>query len=123
MSCLAECTNPEDFPLAVLVQQGRLRRVKGEKKIADPCKSSPQGRPNPPPSCGNDEKGSVFTVEMLQRLPWAKVLATGPEGPLHIRHQLFSMICQYNVSMLARGNYENKRHYQNPNHLRQDKRY
>ena len=60
---------------------------------------------------------------MLQRIPWVKVFAAGPEDPLNDRHKFFRMICLVQFSMRAHVIYDIKRHNPSPNHLRQDQRY
>ena len=59
---------------------------------------------------------------MLQRVSWAKLIATGPENPLHNQHNVFCMICGVIVSMRARGFYQKRRLYQYANGLRQYRR-
>ena len=118
---VGETIDLEDIPLALLVQREKHKKKKGQKKVADPCKLFGKIKPNPFPRC--DSGSWVFTEEMLQRFPWAKLFAMGLEDPLHSRHKFFCMICCVHVSMRARGVYEIKRHYQSANHLRQDQRY
>ena len=64
----------------------------------------------------------MFSKEMLQRVPWAKVFATWPEDPFHIWHKFSCMICRVNVSMRGGGIAEIKRQNQSLNDLRQDQR-
>ena len=73
---------------------------------------SREGRPNPILPSGSDGGGYVFTDEMLEIAPFAKIFATGPENPLKNRHCIYCMICRRNVSMKSRGLYELKRHFQ-----------
>ena len=102
-----------------------LKEIKTElvKKANNPFRWSRKGRPNPPPKCGEESGGYVFTEEMLALAPFAKVFATGPEDPLKNRHCLFYMLCKKNISMKSRGLYELKRHYQRDCHLRIDQRF
>ena len=83
---------------------------------------SREGRPNPISPSGSDGGGYVFTEEMLEIAPFAKIFATGPENPLKNRHCFYCMICRRNVSMKSRGLYELKRHFQREHHLRADQR-
>ena len=66
-------------------------------------KWSREGRPNQISASGSDGGGYVFTDEMLEIAPFAKVFATGPENPLKNRHCFFCMICRRNVSMKSRA--------------------
>ena len=84
---------------------------------------SREGRPNPISPSGSDGDGYVFTEEMLEIAPFAKIFATGPENPLKNRHCFYCMICRRNVSMKSRGLYELKRHFQREHHLRADQRF
>ena len=77
----------EDVPLAVLADHKRVRRVRRKKKTAEIFKMSREGRSNPFPKNSFDEGGWIFREEMMQQVPWVKVVATGPEHPLHNRHQ------------------------------------
>jgi len=86
-------------------------------------KWSREGRPNPISPSGSDGGGYVFTEEMLEVAPFAKIFATGPENPLKNRHCFYCMICRRNVSMKSRGLYELKRHFQREHHLRADQRF
>ena len=86
-------------------------------------KWSREGRPNPIAPSGSDGGGYVFTEEMLELAPFAKVFATGPENPLKNRHCFYCMLCRRNVSMRSRGLYELKRHFQREHHLRADQRF
>ena len=52
------------------------------KKKARSCKWSREGCLNPLLPSGDDKGGYVFTEEMLELAPFAKVFATGPEYPL-----------------------------------------
>ena len=84
---------------------------------------SREGRPNPIWPSGSDGGGYVFTEEMLEVAPFAKIFATGPENWLKNRHCFYCMLCRRNVSMKSRGLYELKRHYQREHHLRADQRF
>ena len=86
-------------------------------------KWSREGRPNPISLSGSDGGGYVFTEEMLELAPFAKIFATGPEGPLKNRHCFYCMLCRRDVSMRSRGLYELKRHFQREHHLRADQRF
>ena len=84
---------------------------------------SREGRPNPISPSGLDGGGYVFTEEMLEIAPFAKIFAIGPENPLKNRHCFYCMICRRNVSMKAQGLYELKRHFQQEHRLRADQRF
>ena len=84
---------------------------------------SREGRPNPILPSGWDGGGDVFTEEMLEIAPFAKIFATGLENPLKNRHCFYCMICRRNVSRKSRGLYELKRHFQREHHLRADQRF
>ena len=84
---------------------------------------SREGRPNPISPNGSDGGGYVFTEEMLEVAPFAKIFVTGPENPLKSRHCFYCMLCRRNVSMKSRGLYELKRHFQREHHLRADQRF
>ena len=84
---------------------------------------SREGRPNPVLPSGSDGDGYVFTKEMLEVAPFAKIFVTGPKNPLKNRHGFYCMICRRNVSMKSRGFYELKRHFQRGHHLRADQRF
>ena len=53
---------------------------------------SREGRPNPISPSGSDGGGYVFTEEMLEIAPFAKIFATGPENLLKNRHCFYCMI-------------------------------
>ena len=93
------------------------------RKKCELYKWSREGRPNPISPSGSDGGGYVFTEEMLELAPFAKVFATGPENPLKNRHCFYCMLCRRNVSMRSRGLYELKRHFQREHHLRADQRF
>ena len=84
---------------------------------------SREGRSNPILPSGLDGGGYVFTEEMLEIAPFAKIFATGPENPLKNRHCFYCMICRRNVSMKSRGLHELKRNFQREHHLRADQRF
>ena len=69
---------------------------------------SREGRPNPISPSGSDGGGYVFTEEMLEIAPFAKIFATGPKNPLKNRHCFYCMVFRRNVSMKSRGLYELK---------------
>ena len=75
------------------------------KKKGELYRWSREGRPNPISPSGSDGGGYVFTEEMLEIAPFAKIFATGPENPLKNRHCFYCMICRRNVSMKSRGLY------------------
>ena len=79
--------------------------------------------PNPISPSWSDGGGYVFTEEMLEVAPFAKIFATGPENPLKKRHCFYCMLCRRNASMKSRGLYELKRHFQREQHLRADQRF
>ena len=61
-----------------------LQQIKSsqKKKKSGSCKWSRVGPWNPLLPSGDDKGGYVFTEEMLELAPFAKVFATGPEDPL-----------------------------------------
>ena len=81
------------------------------RKKGELYKWSRKGRPNPISPSRSDGGGYIFTEEMLEVAPFAKIFATGPENPLKNRHSFYCMICRRNVSMKSRGLYELKRHF------------
>ena len=115
---VAKVLHLQEVPLTVFFQQEKLREVMAKKKSVDLCKSSHEGRPNPVRRFGSDDVGWMFTEDMLRRIPWANVFATGPEDPLLNLYGFFCMICRLNVSTRACGIYDIKRRYQSPSHLR-----
>ena len=82
------------------------------RKKSELYKWSREGRPNPISPSGSDGGGYVFTEEMLEIAPFAKIFATGPKNPSKNRYCFYCMICRRNVSMKSRGLYELKRHFQ-----------
>ena len=107
------------MPLAAVIWSLRVKLRKKE----DFFKLSREGCPNLASASVGDKDGCVSTDETLKRVHWVKLLATGPTKPLENRRKLCCMICKVNVSMLFRGVYEIKRHYQSAGHLRQDQPY
>ena len=93
------------------------------RKESNLYKWSREGRFNPISCLGSDDAGYVFTEEMLDIAPFAKIFATGPENPPTNRHCFFCMICRRNVSMKSRGLFEIKRHFQRDHHMRADQRF
>ena len=93
------------------------------RKKGDLYRWSKKGRPNPISPSGSDGGGYVFTEEMLEVAPFAKIFATGPDNPLKNRHCFYCMLCRRNLSMNSRGLYELKRHFQREHHLRADQRF
>ena len=93
------------------------------RKKSELYKWSREGRPNPISPSGSDGGGYVFTEEMLELAPFAKIFATGPENPLKNRHCFYCMLCRRNVSMRYRWLYELKHHFQREHHLRADQRF
>ena len=103
-----------------------LRQIKSsqkKKKKSHSCKWSREGRLNPLLPSGDDKGGYVFTEEMLELAPFAKVFATGPDDPLENKYCFYCMLCRRNISMRTRGLYELKRHFQRDCHLRADQRF
>ena len=101
-----------------LKRLGQVRSDAGKK--CELYRWSREGRPNPISPSGLDGSGYVFTEEMLEIAPFAKIFATGPENPLKDRYCFYCMICRRNVSMKSRGLSELKRHFQREHHLRAD---
>ena len=100
---------------------GQIRS--GARKKCELYRWSREGRPSPISPSGSDGGGYVFTEEMLEVAPFAKIFATGPENPLKNRHCVYCMLCRRNVSMKSRGLYELRRHFQREHHLRADQRF
>ena len=82
-----------------------LQQIKSSqrKKKSNSCKWSMEGRLNPLFPSGDDKGGYVFTEEMLELAPFAKVFATGPEDPLENKYFFYCMLCRRNKSMRTRG--------------------
>ena len=93
------------------------------RKNCELYRRSREGRPNPTSPSGSDGGGYVFTEDMLEVAPFAKIFANGPANPLKNRHCFYCMLCRRNVSMKSRGLYELKRHFQREHHLRADQRF
>ena len=93
------------------------------KKKSHSCKWSREGRLNPLLPSGDDKGGYVFTEEMLELAPFAKVFATGPDDPLENKYCFYCILCRRNISMRTRGLYELKRHFQRDCHFRADQRF
>ena len=101
----------------------QIKSSQKKKKKSRSCKWSREGRLNPLLPSGDDKGGYVFTEEMLELAPFAKVFATGPEDPLENKYCFYCMLCKRNISMRTRGLYELKRHYQRDCHFRSDQRF
>ena len=82
-----------------------LQQIKSSqrKKKSHSSKWSREGRLNPLLPSGDDKGGYVFTEEMLELGPFAKVFATGPEDPLENKYCFYCMLCRRNISMRTRG--------------------
>ena len=94
-----------------------------KKKKSRSCRWSREGRLNPLLPCGDDKGGYVFTEEILELAPFAKVFATGPKDPLENKYCIYCMLCRRNISMRTRRLYELKRHFQRDCHFRADQRF
>ena len=98
-----------------------LQQIKSsQKKMSRSCKWSKEGRLNPLLTNGDDKGCYVFTEEMLELAPFARVFATGPEDPLGNMYCFYCMLCRRNFLMRTRGLYELKRHFQRDCHFRAD---
>ena len=97
------------------LQQIRLNQ---KKKKSSSCKWSREGQLSPLLPNGDDKGGCVFTEEMLELAPFAKVLATGPDDPLQNKYCFYCKLCRRNISMRTRGLFELKRHFQRECHFR-----
>ena len=102
-----------------------LQQIKSsqKKKKSPSCKWSKKSRLNPLLPSGDDKGGYVFTEEMLELAPFAKVFATGPEDPLENKYCFYCMLHRRRISMKTRGLYELKRHFQRDCHFRADQRF
>ena len=60
-----------------------IKRAEKKKRQSKMCNWSRKGRQNPLLPAGEDKGGYVFTEEMLELAPFAKVFATGPDDPLN----------------------------------------
>ena len=99
-----------------------IKRSEKKKRQSKMWKWSREGRQNPLLPTGDDKGGYVFTEEMVELAPFAKVFATGPDDPLNNRYSFYCMLCKRNFSMRTRGLYELKRHFQRDCHFRADQR-
>ena len=99
-----------------------MKRAEKKKRQVKKWKWSREGRQNPLLPAGDDKGGYVFTEEMLELAPFAKVFPTGPDDPLNNRYSFYCMLCKRNISMRTRGLYELKRHFQRNCHFRADQR-
>ena len=101
-----------------------LQQIKSsQKKKSHSIKWSREGRLNPLLPSGDDKGGYVFTEEMLELAPFAKVFATGPEDPLETKYCFYCMLCRRNISIRTRGLFELKRLFQRDCHFRADQRF
>ena len=110
---------PETDSLKTLQQ---IKSSQKKKKLRS-CKWSREGRLNPLLPCGDDKGGYVFTEEMLELAPFAKVFATGPDDPLENKYCFYCMLCRRNISLKTRGLYELKRRFQRDCHFWADQRF
>ena len=78
---------------------------------------------NPLLPSGDDKGSYLFTEEMLELAPFAKVFATGPKNPLENKYCFYCMFCRRNVSMRKWGLKKLKRHFQRDCHFRADQRF
>ena len=62
-----------------------IKRGENKKRQSKMWKWSREGRQDPLLPAGDDKGGYVFTEEMLELAPFAKVFATGPDDPLNNR--------------------------------------
>ena len=99
-----------------------IKRSGKKKRQSKMWKWSREGRQNPLLPTGDDKGGYVFTEEMLELAPFAKVFATGPDDPLNNRYSFYCMLCKSNISMRTRGLYQMKRLFQRVWHFRADQR-
>ena len=65
-----------------------------KKKKSQTCKWSREGRLNPLLPSGDDKGGCVFTEEMLELAPFAKVFATCLEDPLENKYCFYCILCR-----------------------------
>ena len=99
-----------------------IKHNKKKKRQSKMWKWSREGRQNSLLPAGDDKGGYVFTEEMLEFAPFAKVFATGPDDHLNNRYSFYCMLCKRNISIKTRGLYEMKRHFQRDGHFRADQR-
>ena len=99
-----------------------IKRGEKKKRQSKMWKGSREGRQNPLLPAGDDKEAYVFTDEMLELAPFAKVFATGPDDTFNNRYSFYCMLCKRNISMRRHGLYELKRHFQRYCHFRADQR-
>ena len=99
-----------------------IKRGEKKKRQSKMWKWSREGRQKPLLPAGDDKGGYIFTEEMLELAPFAKVIAKGPDDPLNNRYCFYCMLCKRNISMRTRGLYELKRPFQRDCHFRADQR-
>ena len=73
----------------VLKTLQEIKRSEKKKRQSKMWKRSREGRQNPLLPAGDDKGGNVFTEEMLELAPFAKVFATGPDDPLKNRFSFY----------------------------------
>ena len=83
------------------LQQIKSSQKEKEKSLS--YKWSRECRLNPLLPSGDDKGGYVFTEEMLELTPFAKVFATGPEDPLENKYCFYCMSRRRNISMRIRS--------------------
>ena len=83
---LAKGTESTEKPGTDSLKTLQQNKPSQNKKRSHSCKWSREGRLNPLLPSGDDKVGYVFTEEMLQLAPLAKVFATGPEYPLENKY-------------------------------------
>ena len=66
-----------------------IKRGEKRKRQSKMWKWSREGRQNPLLPAGDEKGGYVFTEEMIELAPFAKVFATGPDDPLNNRYCFF----------------------------------
>ena len=71
-----------------------IKRSEKKKMQSKMCIWSREDCQNPLLPAGDDTGGYVFTKEMLELAPFAKVFATGPDDPLNIRYCFYCMLCK-----------------------------
>ena len=72
----------------------QIKRSEKKKRQSKMWKWSREGRQNPLLPTGDDKGGYVFTEEMLELAPFAKVFATGPDDPLNNRYCFYCKLCK-----------------------------
>ena len=118
--CLAANVGGEKPGSDSLKTLQEIKRSEKKKRQSKVWKWSGEGRHIPGPPAGDDKGGYVFTEEMLELAPFAKVFATGPDEHLKYRYSFYCMLCKKNISLRTRGLYELKRHLQRDCHFRAD---